>query len=112
MLQAKTDQSDIETDLTSAGISMTPETTPPPDTTKGQRANIEDKLRGRAAEAAKSATKQLSLHARRRRASQSSTETICTLSTKRHQSKRHQSTVLENCTGKQLNKSVSKKAQH
>ena len=92
----KTNQSDIGIDLTSAGTSMTPDTTTPPNPTKEQRTNIEDKLRGRATEPANPATKQLSLHARRRRASQSSTGTKCTLSTRRHQGRRHQSSVQAN----------------
>ena len=38
---------------------MTPDAITPPDTKKGQRTNVEDKLRGRPAEDAKPATKHL-----------------------------------------------------
>ena len=75
---------------------MTSDTTAPPVNTKRQRTNMEEKLRGRAAKAAKPAAKQVSLHARRRRASQCSTRTRCTSGTRRHQGTRHESTVKAN----------------
>ena len=84
------------TDLTSADASMAPGIRSPPPNTKGQRTKIDVKLRSGAAEAAKPAAKQPSLHANRRRTSLRSSKTKCSISTQRHQGKRHQSTVKAN----------------
>ena len=89
----QSNQSDTETDLTSTDASTKPDTGRSPGTTKGQCTNIEERLKGRGAEVAKPAAKQLSLQARRRMASQHSAKSCNTLSTNRHQSRRHQSTV-------------------
>ena len=87
---------DTRTDSNSADASMTPGTRAPPANTKGQRTNIEVKLRSGAAEAAKPAARQPSRCARGRLTSLRSNTTKCSISTRRHQGKRHQSTVRAN----------------
>ena len=89
-------QSDTRVALTSADASMTLDTGTSPGTAKGQCTNIEQKLKGRAAEVAKPTAKHLSLQARRRRTSQRSAKTSKTLGNNKHQSRRHLNTVQAN----------------
>ena len=98
-------QSDTRT--ASADASMTLDTGTSPGTATGRRTKIEQKLKGRAAEIAKPTAKQLSLQARRRRASQCSAKTSKTLGNNKHQSRRHLNTVQANSSVTPLQKRPS-----
>ena len=84
------------TDLKSADISTANDAWAPPANTKGQRTDTEVKPGCKSAKPAKHAAKQPTLHARRRVTMQRSNRTKCNLSTRRHQGKRHPSTVKTN----------------
>ena len=83
-------------DLNSADTSTAHDTQAPPANTKGQRTNTEVKLGCKAAQPAKHAAEQPTLHAKRRQTRLRSNRTTSNLSTRGHQGKRHQSTVKTN----------------